>query len=123
MTTIETDVALRNARAIPWYHVDPAVRAIDGRTLVVYDSFFGTSEERIAPWFRESLWVHYNDLLYHPELVDDLPPFDGIVLERAERHAHSVDAMDLLGRSSGWLTARARGAGYHPLSALLSTTR
>ncbi len=72
------------------------MHAIEGRTLVVYDSFFGTSEARIAPWFRESVWVHYNDLIYHPELVDDLPSFDRIVLERVERDAHSVDAATLL---------------------------
>jgi alginate O-acetyltransferase complex protein AlgJ len=96
VTTIETDVDLRNARAIPWYHVDPGVHAVEGRTLVVYDSFFGTSEARIAPWFRESVWVHYNDLIYHPELVGDLPSFDRIVLERVERDAHSVDAATLL---------------------------
>ena len=96
VTTVPTEIHLRNARAIPWYHVPSDVPAVEGRTLMVYDSFFGTSQAPIARWFRETVWVHYNDLFYYPKLAADLPKFDRIVLERVEQRAHDVDIEGLL---------------------------
>ena len=96
VTTIDTDIPLRNARAIPSYTVPANVPAVEGRTLVVYDSFFGIHEARIAPWLRESVWVRYDDLAAHPELVEDLPAFDRVILQRVERLVMLVDAAKLL---------------------------
>lgn len=94
---IETGVHLESARDIPWFTVVAGGRrVVPGRTLVVYDSFYGDLMERISPWFAESVWVHEGDLLNHPELADALPPFDTVVFERAERGVYFTDvASDL----------------------------
>jgi hypothetical protein len=95
-TAVPTTVDLQSARDIPRYQVDPEAAAVEGRTLVIYDSFFRTNEGRIAPWFRDSVWVHADDLKRSPELVADLPAFDRVVLERVERSAYDIDIDALL---------------------------
>jgi hypothetical protein len=95
-TTVSTNVDLKNARDIGHYTVDPAVAAVEGRTLILYDSYFRTNERRIAPWFRDSVWVHASDLEESPELAADLPAFDHVVIERVERSAYDVDLEVLL---------------------------
>jgi hypothetical protein len=95
-TTVSTNVDLKNARDIGHYTVDPAVAAVEGRTLILYDSYFRTNERRIAPWFRDSVWVHASDLEESPELAADLPAFDHVVIERVERSAYDVDLEALL---------------------------
>jgi hypothetical protein len=90
-TTVPTSVDLKSARDIGHYTVDPAAPAVEGRTLILYDSFFRTNEGRIAPWFRDSVWVHVDDLKRSPELAADLPAFDHVVIERAERSVYDVD--------------------------------
>jgi hypothetical protein len=93
---VETDVHLREAPSIPWYRVDPAAPAIEGRTLVVYDSYFGNEVSRLRPWFRESIWVHVNDLIYLRELIPDLPDVDRVIFERVERLAYNADVAEVL---------------------------
>lgn len=93
---VETDVDLQSAADIPVYAVAAPAPAVEGRTLIVYDSFFRTNERRIAPWFRESVWVHADDLKRSPELVADLPAFDTIVVERVERSVYDLDLDALL---------------------------
>lgn len=95
-TTVSTNVDLKNARDIGHYTVDPAAVAVEGRTLILYDSFFRTNERRIAPWFRDSVWVHTSDLEESPELAADLPAFDHVIIERVERSAYDVDLEALL---------------------------
>jgi hypothetical protein len=95
-TTVPTSVDLKSARDIGHYTVDPAAPAVEGRTLILYDSFFRTNEARIAPWFRDSVWVHANDLERSPELAADLGVFDHVVIERVERSAYDVDLDALL---------------------------
>ena len=95
-TAVPTSVDLQSARDIPRYRVDPGAAAVEGRTLVIYDSFFRTNEGRIAPWFRDSVWVHADDLKLSPELVADLPAFDRVVLERVERSVYDIDIDALL---------------------------
>jgi SGNH hydrolase-like domain, acetyltransferase AlgX len=95
-TVVSTEVDLKSARDIGHYVVDRAATAVEGRTLIIYDSFFRTNERRIAPWFRDSVWVHANDLERSPELVADLPTFDRVVVERAERSVYDVDLDTLL---------------------------
>jgi hypothetical protein len=95
-TTVTTSVDLKSARDIGHYRVDPAAAAVEGRTLFIYDSYFRTNERRIAPWFRESVWVHANDLERSPELAADLGRFDHVVIERVERSAYDVDLEALL---------------------------
>ncbi len=96
-SAVPTDVDLESARDIGRYTVEPSAAAVEGRTLIVYDSFFRTNEGRIAPWFRDSVWVHADDLRRHPELVADLPwPFDRVVVERVERGVYDLDLDALL---------------------------
>lgn len=93
---VETSVDLQSAADIPRYTVAEPADAVEGGTLIVYDSFFRTNERRIAPWFRESVWVHADDLKRSPELVADLPRFDTIVVERVERSVYDLDLDALL---------------------------
>jgi SGNH hydrolase-like domain, acetyltransferase AlgX len=95
-TVVPTSVDLKSARDIGHYQVDTTAKAVEGRTLIVYDSYFRTNERRIAPWFRDSVWVHADDLKRSPELVADLPAFDRVVVERAERSVYDVDLDALL---------------------------
>jgi hypothetical protein len=107
-TAVSTTVDLKSARDIGDYKVDPSAAAVEGRTLILYDSFFRTNESRIAPWFRESVWVHANDLERSPELAADLGAFDHVVIERVERSAYDVDLEALLAP----VIARAVGAAF-----------
>lgn len=51
---------------------------------------------RIAPWFRDSVWVHQGDLTDHPSLVASLPAFDRIVVARVDRGVYDTDLAALL---------------------------
>jgi SGNH hydrolase-like domain, acetyltransferase AlgX len=95
-TSVPTEVDLKSARDIGHYVVDRKAKAVEGRTLIVYDSYFRTNERRIAPWFRDSVWVHADDLKRSPELVADLPRFDHVVVERVERSVYDIDLDALL---------------------------
>jgi hypothetical protein len=95
-TTIPVNVHLTSAEDIPHYVVPKAAAAVEGRTLIVYDSFFRTNETRIAPWFRDSVWVHADDLKHFPQLAAELPRFDRVVLERVERSVYDIDIDGLL---------------------------
>jgi SGNH hydrolase-like domain, acetyltransferase AlgX len=95
-STVSTSVDLKSARDIGHYQVDRSAKAVEGRTLIIYDSYFRTNEKRIAPWFRDSVWVHADDLKRSPELVDDLPRFDHVVVERVERSVYDIDLDALL---------------------------
>lgn len=94
--SIELAVDIDNARDVATFAVDPAAAAVEGRTLIVYDSFYGTNMRRIAPWFRESVWVHQGDLTDHPALVASLPRFDRVVVARVERGVYDTDLPMLL---------------------------
>lgn len=95
--SIELDAAIDNARDIATFAVSPDAAAVEGRTLIVYDSFYGTNMRRIAPWFRESVWVHQGDLSDHPALVASLPTFDRVIVARVERGVYDTDLPALLG--------------------------
>jgi acetyltransferase AlgX (SGNH hydrolase-like protein) len=95
-TTVPTNVDLKSARDIGRYRVEAGAAAVEGRTLVIYDSYFRTNMGRIAPWFRDSVWVHADDLKRSPELAADLPAFDHVVVERVERSVYDIDLDTLL---------------------------
>jgi hypothetical protein len=42
------------------------------------------------------VWVHVGDLGRLPELVEDLPAFDRVVIERVERGVYDLDLDALL---------------------------
>lgn len=93
---IDLGVDIDNAREVATFTVDAAAPAVEGRTLIVYDSFYGTNMRRIAPWFRESVWVHVGDLTDHPTMVRSLPSFDRVVVARVERGVYDTDLVTLL---------------------------
>ena len=72
---VDTGIHIRQSRDIPWFTVMGSRPVVPGRTLIVYDSFFGTVMNQASPWFEESVWVHEGDLFNHPELADVLPGF------------------------------------------------
>jgi hypothetical protein len=72
---------------------DPVV---PGRTLIVYDSFFGVVRDLIVPWFQESVWLHVGDLSSRPAIVNELPDFDRIIVERVERIAYQWPIVPVL---------------------------
>ena len=94
--TVPTTVDLTEAPDITTYTTTGDGAVVPGTTLMVYDSFFNINRPRIVPWFEHTVWVHVGDLRAHPELVEDLPPFDRVVVERVERSAYDLDLAALM---------------------------
>jgi hypothetical protein len=88
---VDIPVAVQNARAVFRITTSGPQRTLPGRTLIVYDSFFGIDSRLVAPYFSETTWVHVNDLVSHPELARLLGPFDRVIVERIERGLLGLD--------------------------------
>jgi hypothetical protein len=100
-TPVQVPVHVNNARAVYRWTASGNRPLLPGRTVIVYDSFFGLNMTRIAPFFEESIWIHINDLKNHPELSTLLGPFDRVILERVERGLYTTEIdplLDPLGR-------------------------
>ena len=69
---------------------------IPGRTVVVFDSFFGLNIEAVSPYFAETIWIHQNDLTAHPEVAQLIGPIDRVIFERVERGLYYTQIVDLL---------------------------
>jgi len=95
-STIETGIHLDNAPSIPWFKARPGAAVVPGRTLILYNSFFARHMALLAPWFKESVWVHADDFRQHPEIADSLPPFDNLIVQRVERSAYDLDTWELV---------------------------
>ncbi len=93
---VPTAVDLGNARDIEVHKTSGSGRVVPGTTLVIYDSFLNINQRRITPWFEHTVWVHAGDLRDFPEIADDLPPLDTIVLVRVERGAYDTNVEVLL---------------------------
>jgi hypothetical protein len=91
-------VDIHNARAVFTTTATGPEATVPGRTLVIYDSFFGLDVNLVAPFFANATWVHVGDMGNHPELATLLGPFDTIVLERVERGLYGTDLATTLGR-------------------------
>jgi acetyltransferase AlgX (SGNH hydrolase-like protein) len=91
-------VDIHNARAVFTTTATGPEPTVPGRTLVIYDSFFGLDVNLVAPFFANATWVHVGDMGNHPELATLLGPFDTIVLERVERGLYGTDLATTLGR-------------------------
>jgi hypothetical protein len=98
---VSVPVTVQNARAIFRITSSGSQQLLPGRTLVIYDSFFGIDTRLVAPYFAETTWVHVGDLLNHPELVGILGPFDRVILERVERGFYGTDVGALLAPLTG----------------------
>ena len=84
-------VAVNNARAVFRITSTGSERTLPGRTLVIYDSFFGLDTRLVAPYFADTTWVHEGDMLNHPELAGLLGPFDRVIVERVERGLYGTN--------------------------------
>ncbi len=74
---------------------------VTGRTLIVYDSFFGIDVGVVGPFFADAVWVHFGDLTNHPELAQALGTFDTVIVERVERGIYNGDITTMLSRLGG----------------------
>jgi hypothetical protein len=62
----------------------------------VYESFFGIQMASIAPFFADSTWIHFNDLLSHPEIGRLIGRADRVIFERVERGLYFTKILSLL---------------------------
>ena len=95
-TTVAVPVKVNNARAVYEFTASGDRPLLPGRTVVIYDSFFGLNMARVSSLFADSVWIHEGDLLNHPELATLLGPFDRVILERVERGLYITDIRSLL---------------------------
>ena len=93
---MDIPVKLTNARAVYRITATGDGPFIGGRTVFIYDSFFGRVMAQVAPFFGESVWVHMNDLKEHPELASAIRPADRVILARVERGLYTTDISTLL---------------------------
>jgi hypothetical protein len=95
-TILDAGVVTTPGREVLRYTVTGNAAVVPGRTLIVYDSSFGVHADLIAPWFAESVWLHVNELIEHPQIVKGLPAFDRVIFERVERLSYSRDLVATL---------------------------
>ena len=92
MKTVETDVPVPTkvhaARAVFEFKATGDGPVIEGRTIVVYDSFFGNYIERVARFFGDSVSIHVDDLTRSPSLAAEIGPVDRVIFERVERELY-----------------------------------
>ena len=88
---VDVPVSVRNARTVFRITCSGDRPLLPGRTLVVYDSFFGIDASLVAPYFEDTTWVHVGDMTQHPELGSILGPFDRVIVERVERGFFATD--------------------------------
>jgi hypothetical protein len=98
---VTVPVTVQNARAVFRITSSGSQQLLPGRTLVIYDSFFGIDTRLVAPYFAETTWVHEGDLLDHPELAGILGPFDRVIVDRVERGLYGTDVGALLAPLTG----------------------
>jgi hypothetical protein len=96
-TDLSVPVDIRNARAIFETRPSAGRPILAGRTLILYDSFFGIDVPLVSPYFGDAVWVHVGDMQNHPELATILGPFDTVILERVERGLYLSDLPKTLG--------------------------
>ena len=89
---VETDVPVSTkihaARAVFDFKATGNEPMIGGRTLIVYDSFFGNYIDRVARFFDDSVWIHVDDLTRNPSLATEVGPVDRVIFERVERELY-----------------------------------
>jgi hypothetical protein len=95
-TAVALPVETKNARAVYRFTATGDRPLVPGRTVIVYDSFFGLNMQSVAPFFAESIWIHMGDLQNHPEIGRLVGPADLVILERVERGLYFTSIDDLL---------------------------
>lgn len=95
-TTVDLPVRTNNARAVFRFTASGDRPLVPGRTVIVYDSFFGLNMAALAPFFAESIWIHQGDLTNHPEIATLVGRADRVILERVERGLYFTKIDELL---------------------------
>lgn len=95
-TAIDLPLGTKNARDVYRITATGDRPVVPGRTIVVYDSFFGLNMLAVGPFFAESIWIHIGDLQNHPELAGLIGRADRVILERVERGLYSTSIDELL---------------------------
>ena len=96
-STVDTGgIKLRSAKAIYRFTAAGDARLLPGRTVVVYDSFFGLNMARVSALFEDTVFIHMNDLKAYPELAGMTGPFERVIMERVERGLYTTDIEALL---------------------------
>ena len=90
-STVPIPVETKNSRAVYRFTSTGDRPLLGGRTVIVYDSFFGLNMGRVSSLFEDATWIHVGDLKNHPELVAQTGPFDRVILQRVERGLYSTD--------------------------------
>jgi hypothetical protein len=97
-TDLAIPVEIHNARAVFRTTASGSRPVVPGRTVIVYDSFFGIDVSLLAPYFADVTWIHVGDLQAQPELAAMLGPFDTVVVERVDRGFYDTDLGPVLDR-------------------------
>lgn len=87
-TVMPSSLDTRGGRPVLRFTANGTDAVVPGRTLILYDSFFGIAQNDVASWFADSVWLHIDDLSLHSEVVAAFPAFDRVVLARSERLAY-----------------------------------
>jgi hypothetical protein len=93
---IATPFKTNEARAVYRITASGDRPLVPGRTIIVYDSFFGLNMAAVAPFFEESIWIHFGDLQNHPEIGAVVGPADRVIMERVERGLYFTRIDELL---------------------------
>jgi hypothetical protein len=95
-TEVDLPFKARGARAVYRFTASGDATLIPGRTVIVYESFFGLQMAAIAPFFADSTWIHLNDLSSHPEIAQLIGRADRVIFERVERGLYTTKILSLL---------------------------
>ena len=92
-------VEIHNARAVFRTAASGSASepVVPGRTLIIYDSFFGLDTGLVAPFFADATWIHIGDAQNQPQLTSLLGPFDTVIVERVERGLYETDLPTIFG--------------------------
>ena len=88
---VDVPVDVGNARSVFRTTAAGPLPVVPGRTVIVYDSFFGIDVPLVAPFFADATWIHAGDMLNHPELAELIGPFDHVIVERVARGLYGTD--------------------------------
>lgn len=98
---VDVPVEVQNARTVFRITCSGDRPLLPGRTLVIYDSFFGIDTRLVAPFFEDTTWVHVGDMIQHPELAAMLGPFDRVIIERVERGFYATNIAAIVAALTG----------------------
>jgi hypothetical protein len=93
---VDVPVSVSNARAVFRTTATGDAPVLAGRTVIIYDSFFGIDVPLVAPFFADATWIHVGDILQHPELGALTGPYDHVIVERVARGFYETNLAAIL---------------------------